>query len=220
MEVKVCGMKDPENVQDLQKLWINYIGFIFYEKSPRFVELPASAYPGFDRLSTQGVKKVGVFVKAEIEEVLSKVKEFELDYVQLHGGENVFYCNKLKDKGIKIIKAFSVDNDFVFTQTQAFQYSCDYFLFDTKGKKPGGNGVSFDWNLLNSYHGDTPFFLSGGIGPDDIEAINKLRLLKLYAIDLNSGFEIEPGLKDIDKLKPFLEKLKHHESEDWGGNFY
>ena len=220
MEVKVCGMKDPVNVEALQQLWINYIGFIFYEKSPRYVTLEGDAFTGFDKLKNQGVKKVGVFVDAEKEYVLAKAEEFKLDYVQLHGKENIFYCKDLKEKGLNIIKAFAIDNEFVFTQTQAYQYFCDYFLFDTKGKKPGGNGISFDWNVLNKYHGETPFFLSGGIGPDDLEAINQLRLLRLEGIDLNSGFEIEPGKKDVGKLKTFLDGLSHHESRDWGSDFY
>ncbi len=208
-------MKHPENVNDLQQLPINYIGFIFYEKSSRFVELSPNAFSGFDKIVSQGIKKVGVFVDASIEYVLEKVAAYDLDYVQLHGKENIFYCNRLKEAGVKIIKAFSVDELFVFTITAAYQFYCDFFLFDTKGKLPGGNGVTFNWDILKKYNGTTPFFLSGGIGPNDLEAIKKLSFPQLHAIDVNSKFEIEPGLKNMDLLHPFVHDIKSKRQSHW-----
>lgn len=215
MEIKVCGMKHPANVLAVLNLPVNYLGFIFYEKSARFVTLQATAFTGFDKVGSQGIHKVGVFVNAPIEAVERRVQEFDLDYVQLHGSENVFYCNELRQKGIRIIKAFSVDESFVFTLTDAYQYDCDFFLFDTKGKNPGGNGVQFDWSILEKYQGQTPFFLSGGIGPKDAEAIKALSFPRLHAIDVNSGFEIEPGLKNVEKLAPFVCDLRSQNRASW-----
>lgn len=201
-------MKHPTNVVDLLKLPVNYVGFIFYEKSARFVEQEAAAFVGFDKIGSQGIKKVGVFVDAPIEFVKARVETFGLDYVQLHGKETVFYCTQIRQLGIRIIKAFSVDASFVFTLTDAYQYDCDYFLFDTKGKLPGGNGVRFDWSILKKYKGTTPFFLSGGIGPEDLAAIKSLSFPRLQAVDVNSKFEVEPGLKNMEKVSEFVHELK------------
>ncbi len=197
-------MKHPPNVNELQKLAINYIGFIFYEDSARYVETVPEAFTGFDEVENQGIQKVGVFVDAPMEYVLNKVKDYQLDFVQLHGKETVAYCSELRSRGIRIIKAFSVDSDFVFANTAPYQNDCDYLLFDTKGKNPGGNGIRFDWSILKKYNGDRPFFLSGGIGPNDLIDINNLVLPKLHAVDLNSKFEIEPGLKNVELLSRFV----------------
>jgi len=218
MEIKVCGLKIPSNVESILQLGIHYVGFIFYEDSPRNMDLPPEAFTGFDKLHSKTVKKVGVFVNAKIEFILEKVKAYQLDYVQLHGDENVFYCSKLKGKGIKIIKAFSVDEDFIFTQTEAFQYYCDYFLFDTKGKNRGGNGVVFEWRILERYKGKTPFFLSGGIKPELAGKIKKLDYPMLAALDLNSGFEIEPGYKNVQVISDFINDLNTERVGDWGGS--
>ncbi|MEM9824521.1 MAG: phosphoribosylanthranilate isomerase [Bacteroidota bacterium] len=215
MEIKVCGMKHPANVLAVLNLPVNYLGFIFYEKSARCVELAAHAFTGFEKIGSQGINKVGVFVDAPMETVVEKVRTYSLDYVQLHGKENVFYCNELKRQGIRIIKAFSVDDTFVFTNTDAYQYDCDFFLFDTKGKNPGGNGVQFDWSILEQYEGNTPFFLSGGIGPQDAAAIKALSFPRLHAIDVNSGFEIEPGLKNIDHLSEFVLDIRSQNRSSW-----
>lgn len=214
LKVKVCGMRQVANLEGLEQLAVDFVGLIFYDKSPRFVEAK-----GFkkSRLKTpfrrkayvkDKIEKVGVFVNAALEDVLAKVKAYQLDYVQLHGQENVFYCRALKKAGVKIIKAFSVDKNFSFTLTEVFQYDCDFFLFDTKGENPGGNGVSFDWNILQKYKGSTPFFLSGGIQPNMVEEIRALNLPQLYAVDLNSGFEIKPGFKDISILSDFIYQLQ------------
>lgn len=215
MQIKVCGLKIPENIRAVMQLDVHFVGFIFYEKSPRHVTLPPEEYTGFDTLRNSTVKKVGVFVNATIPFIMEKVKAYDLDYVQLHGNENVFYCSKLKGKGVKIIKAFSVDDHFVFTETTAYQYYCDYFLFDTKGEKPGGNGAAFDWSILHRYKGKTPFFISGGIRPGMEDAIRQLDFPVLYGLDLNSGFEIEPGYKSVTEISQFLYKIKKQNVSDW-----
>lgn len=211
MKVKICGMREPENIQKAAHLRIDMIGFIFYEKSSRFVEEAGTVdtlkEPIYDITSMTKLPKVGVFVDAEIEEVLQKVKDYSLTYVQLHGSENLFYCQRLQKEGLKIIKAFSIDEQFNFSQTKAYEHLCDYFVFDTKGANPGGNGVSFNWSLLNKYEGETPFLLSGGIGPESVTALRNFAHPKWNGIDLNSRFESKPGKKQIDLLKSFLSDL-------------
>ena len=207
-------MRETYNITGLRQLPVDFIGLIFYEKSPRFLEekdidlnylkVPIQRFEN----TNEYIRKVGVFVDAESNYILSKVEEYNLDYVQLHGNENIFYCEKLKKAGLKIIKAFSVDKHFSFTNTEAYQYYCDYFLFDTKGENPGGNGLAFDWSILDNYKGDTPFFLSGGINPKMDERIKSFYHPKLFGVDLNSGFEIEPGFKDIDLVATFVNSIK------------
>ena len=205
MKLKVCGMRGRENILNLIDLKPDFIGFIFYNKSKRFV----ADFPQVKIPST--IKKVGVFVDENIENLLRKVKDFKLDYVQLHGNESVAYCETLQQQNIKIIKAFSVGNDFNFNILSPFEAVTDYFLFDTKGKERGGNGLVFDWRLLENYSFQKPYFLSGGIGLEESEAL--LKFIKkdiskyCYALDVNSRFEISPGVKNIEKLKEFKKKL-------------
>ena len=206
MKLKVCGMKyNPGEVAALQP---DYLGFIFWEPSARnFVgeipELPTT------------IKKVGVFVDASLETVLEKVKTYGLEAVQLHGKENAAYCKAIRDNiqkdGFEVIKVFSVNEDFDFGTLKDYEDVCDYFLFDTKGKLPGGNGYTFDWSLLNDYPSKKPFFLSGGIG---LESMEKLKdFLKspaskyCHAIDVNSKFESKPGLKKTEALRAFKAQL-------------
>jgi phosphoribosylanthranilate isomerase len=213
LKIKVCGMREIYNINGLRQLPVDFIGLIFYEKSPRFVEGTEEDISFLkDKLRrfsnpNESIKKVGIFVDAEKDFVLEKAKDYSLDYVQLHGTENVFYCEELKKAGLKIIKAFSVDKNFSFTNTEAFQFYCDYFLFDTKGENPGGNGVVFDWSILENYNGKTPFFLSGGIDPKMGEQINSFSHPKLFGVDLNSGFEINPGFKDVDLISKFINEI-------------
>lgn len=206
-------MREASNIDALRQLQVDWIGFIFYEKSSRFLEsdtydLGALKQPikqsGF---LGQEIKKVGVFVNADQDDVIEKANTYKLDYIQLHGDENIFYCSQLKKAGLKIIKAFAVDNDFSFTNTYAYQYFCEYFLFDTKGAKPGGNGIPFDWAILKNYEGYTPFFLSGGIHPGMADKIKSLNLKYLAGVDLNSGFEIKPAFKDVQLLSTFINEL-------------
>jgi phosphoribosylanthranilate isomerase len=151
---------------------------------------------------------VGVFVDENAFEILGLAKNLGLEYVQLHGKENRKTCSILKKQGLKILKAFSIDDQFKFSSTNAFKSVADYFLFDTKTKLHGGSGKKFNWNILADYKEETPFFLSGGIGPNDAQIIKKIKHPKLAGIDLNSGFEDKPGLKNIENLKNFIEELK------------
>ena len=203
-------MRDFRNIEAVAKLPIDMIGFIFYEKSSRNVEAEAADFKKHPNLEQINLLKVGVFVNAEISFLLEKVGAYYLNYVQLHGDESPDYCQNLKNvwPTIKIIKAFSVGNDFDFEKTKAYEPFCDLFLFDTKGEKRGGSGVKFNWEILDEYQGMRPFLLSGGIGVDDWEAIKKIDQKMLWGVDLNSGFEDAPAVKNVNNLKYFLNKLK------------
>ena len=206
MKIKVCGMRQAQNIKELINLTPDYIGFIFYDKSKRFVsDFPQVEIPN-------SIKKVGVFVNESIEEVVLKVLKYKLDAVQLHGDETESYCNELKSKlSVDVIKAFAVDENFDFTQIQEYENHCDLFLFDTKGKEYGGNGVKYDWSILKNYKGKTPFLLSGGINENDAEEIlsflRRQESKQCIGVDLNSGFEDVPSQKNIEKLKKFKEKF-------------
>ena len=206
-------MKDPENIRELLTLPIDLIGFIFYNKSKRFagdVSLPDWIRDHADLFGDVG--RVGVFVNAEVDEILNRIHDYQLDYVQLHGDESAEYCAELRSyweissiRKAKIIKAFPVDNDFDFAYTRPYEGKCEVFLFDTKGQDYGGNGVVFDWSVLEQYDGPTPFLLSGGIDVGMEEEIRNLSLPQLIGVDINSRFEKEPGVKDIDKVRQFLD---------------
>ncbi len=205
IKVKVCGMRDDKNVLEVGSLAPDYMGFIFYKDSPRYVgadfqipsDLPIS------------VKRVGVFVNESVEEVIRIVKKHRLDFVQLHGEESVEICQKLKDAGVSIIKVFRVDEEFDFSKTSTYSEIADYFLFDTKGKNYGGNAKKFNWQLLSSYNNQTPFFLSGGIDTESVSSILMLKDLNLHAIDVNSGVESAPGLKDVSKVSAIINSLRY-----------
>jgi phosphoribosylanthranilate isomerase len=204
--IKICGMKYPDNIIEVGLLLPDYMGFIFWEKSARYFDGVIPDLP-------KSIKKVGVFVNETAEVILAKAKKYDLQAIQLHGQESVEFCLNLKnelDSKIEIIKVFSVDDDFNFEVLKPFETVCDYFLFDTKGKLPGGNGTTFDWKVLEKYPSSKPFFLSGGIGIEELEAVKEISKtnLPLYAIDVNSKFEIEPGLKNIEKLNSFKDNLK------------
>jgi phosphoribosylanthranilate isomerase len=209
MRLKVCGMKYQDNIEHVAALQPDYLGFIFHEKSIRnFGENFMPQIP-------HSIKKTGVFVDAEINQVIDKINFYHLHAVQLHGHESPEYCKQLKAYNIEIIKAFSIDNQFNFDELKPYEIVCDYFLFDTKGKLPGGNGYTFDWTILNQYPSTKPFFLSGGISINEVESLSsflqKPESKYCYAIDVNSQFEIEAGLKDIELLKTFKNKLCHFE---------
>ncbi len=195
-KLKICGMRDSANIAEVAALQPDYIGFIFYEKSPRYVgedfEIPA-----IDSL----IKKVGVFVNPDAEYITSKIERYKLDLIQLHGFESPDQCEKFRSKGVEVVKAFSIDEDFDFTGLKSYADHVDYFLFDTKGKYFGGNAKVFDWTLLNQYSLKTPFFLSGGISVENIENLADLKKFNIHVIDVNSGVEILPALKDIHKIK-------------------
>lgn len=200
--IKVCGMRDSANIQELAVLKPDLIGFIFYEKSKRY----AANHLDINILNQIPVtiKKVGVFVNESEENILKIIEKYKLDFVQLHGEEPVEFCKKLQLNNIKIIKAFSIDEQFDFEEVKSFNGFADYFLFDTKTQLKGGSGQTFDWSVLEKYHGPTPFLLAGGIDETNFEKAKNIKNKYLLGLDLNSKFEIEPGLKDIEKLKSTL----------------
>jgi phosphoribosylanthranilate isomerase len=203
LRIKVCGMKFAQNKEAVEKLDVNFLGYIFYADSKRYVgEQPE---PGLFSSKKPGV---GVFVDENAFEIMGLAKNLGFEYVQLHGKENPKTCQLLKNQNLKIIKAFKVDEKFKFSDTKPFEKVADYFLFDTKTKLPGGSGQKFDWEILNKYEGHTPFFLSGGITVDDAKSIKEINHPKLTGVDLNSGFEDEPGRKNIEKLEQFITELK------------
>lgn len=198
MLIKVCGMASPKQVAALEDN-IDFVGFIFFEKSKRFVHRT----PRVD-----SAHKVGVFVDAALEEIRAKVSEHALDFVQLHGQESPEFCAQIKPE-TKIIKAFGVDHQFSFASTEKFENCVDFFLFDTKTPQHGGSGTSFDWSILANYHGSTPFLLSGGIRLSSIDSIKQFRHPQFAGIDLNSGFEFSPADKNVVELNQFIQLLKH-----------
>jgi phosphoribosylanthranilate isomerase len=207
-KLKICGMKLPDNIQAVAALKPDYLGFIFYRPSKRFVE---GLTPSFVRNLPAAIKKTGVFVNEELNKVAELAALYGLNAVQLHGAEPVKYCIALKgllaDQGIALIKAFGVDEQFDFNQLKSYETVVDYFLFDTQTPDHGGSGKTFNWKLLEKYTLNIPYFLSGGIGPDSIQQLKEIKDTRLYAIDINSRFELAPGLKDIDKLIEFKTAL-------------
>ncbi|WP_108247140.1 phosphoribosylanthranilate isomerase [Muricauda brasiliensis] len=229
MKLKICGMNhNPSEVAELQP---DYLGFIFWEPSARYFSGDMPKLPDF-------IKKTGVFVDASLEEVLEKTQQYQLNAVQLHGKESAAYCKELKEGFLsfrapsrnlkeskenmvstaldltnpKIIKVFSIKDDFDFGVLEPYEEVCDYFLFDTKGKLPGGNGYTFEWSVLEKYPSNKPYFLSGGIGLESMlelkEFLNSPASKNCYAVDVNSKFETAPGLKNIEDLKIFIESLE------------
>jgi phosphoribosylanthranilate isomerase len=204
--IKICGMKYPDNILEVGSLLPDYMGFIFWEKSARYFnglipELPKS------------IKKVGVFVNETAAIITEKVAKHDLQGVQLHGKESASFCETLRNqlpKDIQIIKVFSIQDEFDFSTLEPFESLCDYFLFDTKGKLPGGNGTTFDWKVLENYPSTKPFFLSGGIGLEELEAVKQILKMNLpvYAIDVNSKFETAPGLKNIKLVTELQRNFK------------
>jgi phosphoribosylanthranilate isomerase len=200
LKIKVCGMRDAANILDVASLSPDYLGFIFYPTSPRFVgndfRLPTSIPPT--------INKVGVFVNESTQFILMKAKTVGFTFVQLHGNESPDQANALKDAGLKVIKVFSVDDGFNFDVTRPYQKSADYFLFDTKGKFYGGNAKTFDWKVLSRYSQEVPFFLSGGLNSENLTNLDTLRNMNLHALDLNSGVELSPGMKSKEKIKDVI----------------
>lgn len=207
MKLKVCGMRDADNIREVAKLSPDFMGFIFYPKSKRYVgedfvmpEIPA------------GIKKVGVFVNESVENILAKASKYKLDLVQLHGDESPALTTKVWETFVlgptraKVIKAFGIDEQFDFLVLNEYETCCDFFLFDTKTKEYGGSGKKFDAGLLKKYNLDKPFFISGGL---DLAVTPHLlsHVPRPFALDINSKFETEPGLKDISKLKSLKNEL-------------
>ena len=232
-------MRDANNIREVSALGVDMIGFIFYPKSPRYVQMISSRagiIPDYSEERIQQASKfgagesmdgnealknvnqparVGVFVDDMPQNIVTRVYNYKLDYIQLHGNEPRETCENLRatidpdiKKGIKIIKAISVSTAEDIKKYREYVGAVDLFLFDTKCKTVGGSGEQFDWSVLEQYDGDVPFLLSGGIGPDDAERVKAFHHLKCVGIDLNSKFEIEPALKDVERLKEFLQAIK------------
>ena len=203
--IKVCGMREEKNIEEVRRLTPDFMGLIFYPKSPRYVGVEPLSYL---RGNFSPVRKVGVFVNEVESVVLDRCKEYGLDVVQLHGDESVDYCLSLREKGLHVIKAFGISEKADLKKCGVYASACDAFLFDTKCVGYGGAGVRFDWNILGDYTQEVPFLLSGGISEEDVDEIKSLRHPFLVGVDLNSRFELAPALKDVPRLKRMMEKIR------------
>ena len=231
-QLKICGMLHPENIREVAALQPDYLGFIFFKGSKRYA---GAVLPEVLEALPENIKRTGVFVNETLETVLSLVHKYQLNALQLHGAESPEYCRELKvglasmgvsaptelhanstavktettgaTGKVQLIKAFGVNEDFDFSRLNAYAGIVDFFLFDTQTPDHGGSGKQFDWQLLDKYTLNLPYFLSGGIGVESAEMLNSIVDHRLFAIDVNSKFEIEPGLKDLEKLKTFKSKL-------------
>ena len=223
MVIKVCGMRDAQNIREVSQLGVDMIGMVFYPKSPRYVEMQSShagIIPDYVKediniKSAKSPARVGVFVDDMVQNIVTRVVNYHLDYVQLHGNEPREMCENLRltldpdiRPGIKIIKAISVSDASDIQKYKEYVGAVDLFLFDTKCKTVGGSGQQFDWQVLEQYDGEIPFLLSGGIGPEDASRLHAFHHPKCIGIDLNSRFEIKPGVKDVEKLKGFLNAMQ------------
>ena len=230
MIIKVCGMRDAENIREVSELDIDMMGFIFWKDSPRFVRMISShagIIPDYseERLNRNSgkvvddqhrIKRVGVFVDDMPQTIVTRIYNYELDYVQLHGEESCIMIDNLRRTlepdiriGVKIIKTISVSSVEDIEKTKEYEGCVDLFLFDTKCPTMGGSGDKFDWSVLSAYKGNVPFLLSGGIGMEDVDKIKSFQHPQFAGIDVNSCFETEPGVKDVEKLRLFVEKLRH-----------
>lgn len=211
-QLKICGMLHPENIREVAALQPDYLGFIFFKGSKRYA---GEVLPEALAALPENIKRTGVFVNETLETVLSLVEKYQLNALQLHGVESPEYCSELKVRlskmtalaPVELIKAFGINEAFDFSRLNSYPDTVDYFLFDTQTPDHGGSGKQFDWQLLTKYTLDLPYFLSGGIGVESAEMLNSIVDHRLFAIDVNSKFEIEPGLKDLEKLKAFKSKL-------------
>ena len=191
----------PENIQAVEQLGIDRMGFILYPPSPRYLASPPSYLP-------TTCKRVGVFVNETKERIKEQIERFQLTTVQLHGSESPNDCKEIKSLGVEVIKVFSIAEEKDVKQTHNYKGICDYFLFDTKSEQKGGSGRTFPWEVLNAYHGETPFLLSGGLSTAHLTALRAFSHPQLVGYDLNSCFETAPGIKDTDLLATFLQELK------------
>lgn len=201
MQIKVCGMRIPENLEKVCALGPDYVGYIFYPGSKRFVG--SKPDPALFRLPPPSIIKVGVFVNEQISRIKELQKEHKLDMVQLHGNESATYCRELLDAGIQVIKALNPDSGW-----EEYADAVPFFLFDTPDPGWGGTGKKFDWNLITKRSVPRPFLLSGGIGPEDAGVVRELEHENFHGIDINSQFELSPGEKDIQRLKRFITEIR------------
>jgi len=205
MKLKVCGMRNPRNIiQLMEQVNPDFVGFIFYPRSPRYFLSSENPIPNQVPIE----KRVGVFVNNSKEEIMNLASVFQLNIIQLHGNESPDLCRELREKHLTVIKAISISEKKDILLTKYYSDSCDYLLFDTKSKSFGGAGKKFNWEILQDFQSERPYFLSGGIDLGDLTEIENLPVLP-YSIDINSRFEMEPGLKDIRKISHFKKKLTH-----------
>ncbi len=203
LKVKVCGLRNKTNILDVDKLKPDYLGFIFYPPSTRNMD------KDFDQVPDTKTTRVGVFVNECIETMIKKTRDYKIKTIQLHGNESPEICAELKSLGYEIFKTIKVDDYTSTAELELYIGTCDAFLFDTRGKLAGGTGIKFNWKKLDELATVGPFIISGGIGFDDINAIKKLDYPNLIGVDVNSKFEISPGLKNIDLLKTFINSVKN-----------
>jgi phosphoribosylanthranilate isomerase len=198
IKVKICGMRDAANIREVGELHPDYMGFIFYKKSPRYV--------GDDFVLPENsvTEPVGVFVNEEKGEIFKRLRSINSNIAQLHGNEKPAECDELKSRGITVVKVFSIDDDFDFGTTEQYEDVADYFLFDTKGKLYGGNAKAFNWEKLQEYNQRLPFFLSGGLNAGNMNGLRTLMGMNLHAVDLNSGVEDTPGMKNIERIREVM----------------
>ena len=233
MVVKVCGMRDADNIREVAQLGVDALGFIFYPKSPRCVKDLSYEGQVLQRGEADSeIPRVGVFVNDSLENIVIQIIRYDLDVVQLHGDEEPGLASDIKaalaealdtlseelgkqtgkkphlEKTVQVCKAISVSTAEDIQKYKEYVGAVDFFLFDTKCEQKGGSGQQFDWQVLDAYDGDVPFLLSGGIGPEDAERVKAFSHPKCFGIDINSKFEIEPGLKDVEKIKTFLSQLR------------
>ncbi|MET3979778.1 phosphoribosylanthranilate isomerase [Mucilaginibacter sp. UYP25] len=204
MKIKVCGLKYTDNIKAVEALKADYMGFICYDRSPRFIG-------GMDDDELVNIPtdiiKVGVFVDEDADSISKLIYKYKFDAIQLHGSESPQFCDMYMHE-VQVIKAFGIDEKFDFGRLGAYKNSVDFFLFDTKTPMHGGSGMVFDWAILDSYKLDVPFFLSGGLSLDNLDEVKQIKHAAFYGVDLNSKFELSPALKDIDKLKQAFDKVK------------
>ena len=203
MKIKICGLRDPDNIKAVEALAPDYMGFICYDKSPRFIG--AMDDDELVNIST-GITKVGVFVDEDADSISKLIYKYKFDAIQLHGNESPEFCDMFKHE-VQVIKAFGIDEHFDFAKLDAYKNNVNYFLFDTKTPVHGGSGQTFDWGILERYKLSVPFFLSGGLSPDNLEEVKNIKHPAFYGVDLNSKFEVSPALKDLDKLKQAFKKI-------------
>jgi phosphoribosylanthranilate isomerase len=209
MEIKVCGLRDPENIKAIVALEPDYMGFIFYQGTPRFVgDLAVEVLSSIP----SNIIKTAVFVNEDAEYINAIIDKYKIDAIQLHGNEGPEVCAMFKGR-VKVIKAFGISEDFDFEDLYTYVDHVDYFLFDTKTNIHGGSGETYDWGLLNNYKFDIPFFLSGGLSPENLESVKQINHPQFYGVDLNSRFELSPALKNIEKLDTAFKMLKQNDNQ-------
>lgn len=202
VRLKVCGLKDVANVQRIADMQPDYLGFIFYDKSPRYVGEDFAI-----KLSNYAGETVGVFVNDTRDRILQQLATIDSHTAQLHGHESPDLGLELRDAGVRVIKAIPIGDKLELSEIRKFRHAVDYFLFDTKGKLFGGNAVRFDWTLLHAYDLDVPFFVSGGITVESLDELGQIANPRLHAVDMNSGIELSPGVKNPELTKMAKEKI-------------